>query len=196
MVDDVELASVIARIAAQEHADPASDDLTVPLAVELADAQARIGELEVALADAQQGDAKLLDDIENVAAAQAANARLVEALRKLLARDERNTCTHEETHRGGSIWEICDNCGAKWADDRGGKPQSVDPPEWVAARAALASSSPSDGPDYPDTDTRSALYQAHLIAKRDLPYESFRFQLAQAGLKVVRQSLPLSTGEA
>ncbi len=36
-----------------------------------------------------------------------------------------NTCTHEETHRGGTIWEICGNCGMKWADDEGGKPEDA-----------------------------------------------------------------------
>ncbi len=36
------------------------------------------------------------------------------------------TCEHEDTHRGGSIWTICDQCGKQWADDEGGfKP---DPP--------------------------------------------------------------------
>lgn len=34
----------------------------------------------------------------------------------------RNCCLHESTHRGGILWEICDNCGAKWADDEGGMP--------------------------------------------------------------------------
>jgi len=65
------------------------------------------------------------------------NARLREALKNLLDRDERYTCQHEETHRGGFLWEICDCCGAKWADDMGGKTEWKDPPEWVAARAAL-----------------------------------------------------------
>jgi hypothetical protein len=67
----------------------------------------------------------------------AENARLREALKNLLDRDERNTCQHEETHRGGFLWEICDVCGAKWADDMGGKTEWKDPPEWVAARDAL-----------------------------------------------------------
>jgi rubrerythrin len=68
---------------------------------------------------------------------RAENARLREALKNLLDRDERNTCQHEETHRGGFLWEICDVCGAKWADDMGGKTEWKDPPEWVAARDAL-----------------------------------------------------------
>lgn len=63
---------------------------------------------------------------------------LAEALRKLISRDERNTCQHEDTHRGGFSWEICDMCGAKWNDDDGGKPEWKDPPEWVESRNALA----------------------------------------------------------
>lgn len=78
------------------------------------------------------------------AAVQRANARLIaaapellEALRAALSKLERESCRHEETHRGGAIWTICDGCGQKWADDRGGfKPydESVE----IAARAAIA----------------------------------------------------------
>jgi hypothetical protein len=68
----------------------------------------------------------------------AAAPELLAALQALLRRDERNTCTHQETHRGGAIWEICDECGLNWADDRGGKPKWEDPAEWQAARAAIA----------------------------------------------------------
>jgi hypothetical protein len=32
----------------------------------------------------------------------------------------KHICPHEETHRAGAIWEICDSCGMKWADDEGG----------------------------------------------------------------------------
>lgn len=46
-----------------------------------------------------------------------------EIIDALVGHIERNTCLHEETHRGGTIWEICNSCGAKWADDRGGKPE-------------------------------------------------------------------------
>lgn len=62
---------------------------------------------------------------------------LVKAAVNLLRFAERNECRHEETHRGGAIWEICDGCGAKWADDRGGKPAYVESPEITATRAAL-----------------------------------------------------------
>ena len=62
---------------------------------------------------------------------------LLEALKAMLHRDERNTCRHEETHRGGALWEICDSCGAMWADDEGGKPEWEDPREWTQARTAI-----------------------------------------------------------
>ena len=62
---------------------------------------------------------------------------LREALETLIKRDKRNTCQHEETHRGGVIWEICEGCGMKWADDRGGKPKWKNPTEWDAAESAL-----------------------------------------------------------
>lgn len=62
---------------------------------------------------------------------------LEDAIRALLRRDELNTCRHEETYRAGSLWEICHSCGAKWADDEGGKPAWKDPPEWVKARELL-----------------------------------------------------------
>lgn len=68
---------------------------------------------------------------------KAENERMLEALKKLLDRDERNTCQHENTKRGGFIWTICEDCGAQWADDRGGKPQWKDPDEWAIARAAI-----------------------------------------------------------
>ena len=62
---------------------------------------------------------------------------LLEALKAMLHRDERNTCCHEETHRGGALWEICDSCGAMWARDGGGQPEWEDPKEWTQARAAI-----------------------------------------------------------
>lgn len=49
----------------------------------------------------------------------------IDALKSVTDYAAINTCTHEETHRGGSIWEICDQCGAKWADDEGGKPDDA-----------------------------------------------------------------------
>lgn len=46
--------------------------------------------------------------------------------REILKIASRNVCRHEDTHRGGSIWTICDFCGMKWADDRGGFKPSAD----------------------------------------------------------------------
>ena len=66
------------------------------------------------------------------------NAGLLAALEKLLKRDEINTCQHQQTHRGGVLWTICDDCRMKWADDEGGKPKWRDPPEWRAARVAIS----------------------------------------------------------
>jgi hypothetical protein len=71
------------------------------------------------------------------------NAELLVALQKLLRRDELNTCQHHETHRGGVLWTICSDCGRKWADDEGGMPKWRDPPEWKAARAAIALATPA-----------------------------------------------------
>jgi len=63
---------------------------------------------------------------------------MYEALKALLHHHERSVCTHEETHRGGGIWTICDSCQRKWADDEGGFKPYVDPPEVENARATLA----------------------------------------------------------
>lgn len=66
---------------------------------------------------------------------------IVEELRRslegLLDLAYSQTCEHEETHRGGVIWEICDQCGAKWADDEGGKPEQNTPPEITNAEKAV-----------------------------------------------------------
>lgn len=67
------------------------------------------------------------------------NSKEHQILADLLAYAERRTCLHEETHRGGKLWEICDACGAKWADDEGGKPAEAHewPPEITAAHDLL-----------------------------------------------------------
>jgi hypothetical protein len=36
-------------------------------------------------------------------------------------------CQHDTTYRAGAIWEICHDCGRKWADDEGGR-TGVEPP--------------------------------------------------------------------
>jgi NTP pyrophosphatase (non-canonical NTP hydrolase) len=59
-------------------------------------------------------------------------------LEGVLRQYDRNTCHHEETHRAGFIWTVCDGCGRKWADDQGGFKAYEDPPEIARARDALA----------------------------------------------------------
>lgn len=59
------------------------------------------------------------------------------ALLELVRFAERQICEHTETHRGGAIWEICNQCGCRWADDEGGKPEFVEPVEITNARNAL-----------------------------------------------------------
>lgn len=51
---------------------------------------------------------------------------------------ESETCLHEHTHRSGAIWEICDDCGCQWADDRGGRPEFNWPKPVERAHAMLA----------------------------------------------------------
>jgi len=66
-------------------------------------------------------------------------ANLKGLLADLLRYAERNECEHDNTHRGGVIWTVCDGCGKKWADDEGGFKPYKQPPEIAAARAALLS---------------------------------------------------------
>lgn len=56
---------------------------------------------------------------------------LIEAFQNLLNYAERQICPHDTTHRGGAIWEICDDCGKKWADDEGGKPKEFHFPKEI-----------------------------------------------------------------
>lgn len=63
---------------------------------------------------------------------------LVEALTASLDYYERQICHHDDTHRGGFLWTICDQCGAKWADDEGGFKAFEYPPEIAKAYELLA----------------------------------------------------------
>lgn len=69
----------------------------------------------------------------------AVNSRdaLVEAIEKLLKNPNLYPCEHTSTHRGGSIWEICDDCGASFADDQGGVPKHKEHPSITNAISAL-----------------------------------------------------------
>lgn len=62
---------------------------------------------------------------------------LVAALQGLLDYVDRQTCTHEDRSRMGTIWTVCTACGRKWADDEGGFQTPQEAPEIVRARAEL-----------------------------------------------------------
>lgn len=62
---------------------------------------------------------------------------LLSTLRDVTNLADNNICRHEETHRGGFLWEICNTCGAKWADDEGGKLPFVEPPAIIKAYELL-----------------------------------------------------------
>jgi len=50
---------------------------------------------------------------------------IISEFKKLLRYAEQQPCLHEDTYRGGAIWEICRDCDMKWADDEGGKPDDA-----------------------------------------------------------------------
>lgn len=73
----------------------------------------------------------------------------VKIIKALLGHIESITCTHQNTHRGGVLWEICDDCGAQWADDRGGKPLFKWPKCVLDAEKFLSTKNP-ETPSVPD----------------------------------------------
>lgn len=58
-------------------------------------------------------------------------------LEELLKNPNLYPCQHEETHRGGFIWTICDQCGANFADDQGGVPEYEEHPSITRAYEVL-----------------------------------------------------------
>jgi len=84
-------------------------------------------------------------------------------LSALLDHVDLETCTHEETYRGGAIWTICDNCGRKWADDRGGFKPHEDAPAVAAARALLDAA-----PDIPARTKRPIPEGYKVICEQEL----------------------------
>jgi uncharacterized Zn finger protein (UPF0148 family) len=72
---------------------------------------------------------------------QAEKLELVAALEGLLKYAELSECPHDDLSRGGTIWTLCNRCGAKWADDEGGFKTSAEPKQITEARAALAKGS-------------------------------------------------------
>ncbi|WP_454676633.1 hypothetical protein [Achromobacter marplatensis] len=80
------------------------------------------------------------------------------ALSGLLDYVDRNTCTHENRHKVGTLWTICDDCGRKWASDRNPYTPHQDAPAVAAARAALASAPVAGEADYYAVMHGNALY--------------------------------------
>lgn len=89
--------------------------------------------------------------------------KALDLLHGLVSEVERKTCCHEETHRGGAIWEICDSCGAKWADDEGGKPEFAWPESVEKAREFLAT---HPAVEQAGGDERAAFRPAQVISYR------------------------------
>jgi hypothetical protein len=75
--------------------------------------------------------------IDYLLALHTSHEELVKALESLLKNPNLYPCEHVSTHRGGSIWSICDDCGAKFADDRGGVPKPHTYPSITQAEKAL-----------------------------------------------------------
>ncbi len=65
--------------------------------------------------------------VEPVASIKDDHSSLRETLEATLRHLYDVTCAHENTHRGGAIWTICDDCGQKWSDDRNPKPENTWP---------------------------------------------------------------------
>lgn len=85
---------------------------------------------------------------------------LLATLERLLHHVDDITCIHESVHRGGSIWTICDDCGRKWADDRGGFKPYCDAPEVAAARKVVESRGRAQSaPDSPYEEYPAAYQQ-------------------------------------
>lgn len=117
-------------------------------------------------------------------AGAAINGRMYRALVALLRRDEQNTCQHQDTHRGGAIWTICDDCGAQWADDQGGKPKWQDPKEWVEARDVIDEAVRTGGQALSADDADLALLR--LLA--DLPCDALGRAQEAARMRLERLS--------
>lgn len=103
--------------------------------------EGRIGKDGLAIGATIPAVRELVAANEKLAAENAALKEQVEklatTLEQLLRRSEIEKCQHEETHRGGAIWTICDRCGRKWADDEGGFQPYEEPVDFANARAAI-----------------------------------------------------------
>jgi hypothetical protein len=77
------------------------------------------------LADAKKRNCKHWDEDGRECATPTTTSNIMAVLNSVTEYAARNCCLHEETYRGGTIWEICSMCGMKWADDEGGMPTNA-----------------------------------------------------------------------
>jgi len=116
-------------------------------------------------------------------AAKAENEKLRTALKDLIGLAEDQICQHHNTHRGGAIWEICDDCGMKWADDMGGRPEFMWPDEIESARTALSQKAePTD--TYTATDMATAAAQGFRDGQAAVEQAAAQDELPQSGVTI------------
>jgi hypothetical protein len=99
-------------------------------------------------------------------------------------------CRHEETHRGGVLWTICDACGMKWADDQGGFKPSPWPAMYDKAIAALqAQPAQAQGDDVERDNAFCASVQEALKGDHtDLQKEAIILRAHRAALAAMQQA--------
>jgi hypothetical protein len=114
----------------------ASSQREAALQAEITRWQTRCFAAEAHMRDRDGDDTECMDQCQLTELRQR-EAALRGHLANMLREYDRNTCQHEETHRGGNLWTICDSCGSKWADDQGGFKPYVDPEPVAAARTVL-----------------------------------------------------------
>ncbi|HHW2860389.1 TPA: hypothetical protein ACUUCQ_005159 [Pseudomonas aeruginosa] len=121
--------------------------------------------------------------------------KALDLLRGLVSEVEHKTCCHEETHRGGAIWEICDSCGAKWADDEGGKPEFAWPESVEKAREFLATHPAVEQAGKDERIVKTAPERIYLIVGDECPRDADFGELSEvtwcedehaAGIEYVR----------
>jgi hypothetical protein len=101
------------------------DAAVTALRVQYADAIGQLAMFETALRHAQERPPEPAPTPAPSVPQTAPEVQLKEALETIEALQaviQRRVCFHESTHRGGVLWEICDDCGVQWSDDRNPKP--------------------------------------------------------------------------
>lgn len=149
---DAEIAALRAEMARLSGPTEAIDETLDRLAAEYAVAALDVTPAQLDRCAAQLRNLMLMTAVVLAQpykkSAEAAEARVKEleaGLLSLLRHVDNETCTHEDTYRGGLIWTICSACGCKWADDRGGFVPHCDAPAVSGARALLSHKDKTNG---------------------------------------------------